>query len=395
MSTRDDFDDTVRRRLRASAPQEAPIHLMDTIIDRVAATPQRRGPFAWLGSGGLRVVAVAAVVLAAIVVGMQFGNLVNRPVGADPSPDASASEAPSVEASSSADPSASATDDPPPSSSATPEPSTGAADDELVLRMEVLGGTSFGPDLMTEFTLMGDGTVVWLRLPSPAERPTLVTRRLTDRGLAELRDHIFGGGLLEESATHDLEQRPDAPDPPGRGVSVYRYTAGAGDTPVVVTSVAWMGDEDEAAYYVPAPERKALDELALDLMDPESVVSDEGWAAPLEPYDATDYLLLFHPSPDVTPFTGIDASEVDWPFAERLDAFGEAAGTMAPGQLGRCGVISAGDAARILEGLERVAPTDPTAFNAATLDWAEGNGVVNVFLYSRMPDGYPACAEVP
>jgi hypothetical protein len=394
MSTGDDFDDSVSRRLRAAAPKEAPIHLMDTIIDRVEATPQRRGgPFAWLGSTAFRVIALAAVVAAAVVVGTQFGNLVNGPVGADPSP--RASDAPSAGASANADPSGSPTEHPSPSSAATAEPSAGAAADELVLRLEVLGGTSFGPDLMTEFTLMGDGTVVWLRSSSPTDMPTLVTRRLTERGLAELRDRIFGGGLLEESATHDLEQRPDAPDPPGRGVSVYRYTAGGRDTPVVVTSVAWMGDEDEAAYYVPAPEREALDELALELRDPESVVSDEGWAGPAAPYEATEYLLLLHPSLDVTPFTGIDASEVDWPFAERLDAFGEAAGTMAPGQLGRCGVISAEDAARVLAGLERVAPTDPTAFNAATLDWAEGNGVVNVFLYPRMPDGYPECADVP
>src|SRR5688572_1918771 len=150
MSSRDDLDDFVTRRIRAAAPQEAPPDLMNTIIDRVAATPQRRrGPFVWLGSWAYRLAAVAVGLVIAALAVTQLPQLLGPPAGTDPSPTI-------------ARPSPSGTNDSSPAPSATAAPSAAGSADELVLRLKVAADTFYGPNVMPEFTLMADGTVVWL-----------------------------------------------------------------------------------------------------------------------------------------------------------------------------------------------------------------------------------------
>lgn len=391
MSTRDEFDDLVTARLRAAAPQEAPAHLMDFIIDRVSATPQRgRGPFAWLGSPGLRLASAAVVLAAAVIAGIQFGGLFDRQTGADPSPSSSASAAPSGTS-----PSASGSEAPSSPPSPSVAPSDAAAAEELVLRVKFGGGTFFGPDLMPEFALMADGTVVWLPLQTSVENPpTLVTRQLTGDGLAELRELIFARGYLDESATYELEPRPDAGDPPGHGVGIYTFTAESADgEPVVVTSVQWLGDAEESAYYQPAPEREALDALAQQLRDPESLLDADAWAGPARGYEAPDYLLVLRLTPNVSPFNGTDASEIRWPFDGPLDAFGEEAGQVIGA---RCALVTGDAAGAIVADLQDAGGLAGMAMaSSASLDWAEGNGTVDVFLIPRMPDGFPTCEDVP
>jgi hypothetical protein len=242
---------------------------------------------------------------------------------------------------------------------------------------------------------MSDGTVIWQAVPPAAETGSLQVRQLTPEGLAALRDQLLGMGLLTESATYELEQRPDAPQAPGHGVLVYFFTSGLGDgeDPARITSVQWLGDEEEETYYQPSPERRALDELATSLRDPESLVDADAWEGPPQPYAAADYQLVLTPQRDVPPFDTTDASEIPWPFDEPLDAFGEEVGIGPP--VSRCGVMGSEQAAPIVEaladhgfgevGLDRV--------TIGSLDWAEGSGIVEVFLLPVMPDGYPACAE--
>lgn len=392
MSTRDDFDDIVAGRLRAAAPQEAPPHLMDTIIDRVAATPQRgRGPFAWLGSPAFSLMAVAAVVLAAVVVGTQFGGLVGRPVGADPSPDASASGAPP-----SPKPSSSATDpaSPSPSPTASDAPESGDPS-ELLLRLVTVCDVS-PPQLLPRFTLMADGTVVW---HSSADIPALVyTRRLTPDGLAEMREYLFGSGVFETSAEYVPELRPGAPEPPGHGACAHTYTAHDGD--VVVRSTSWFGEEEETTYYQPAPERQALDLLAGELLEPEALVDESAWATPAAIYEGTEYqlmIVLYADSPGLGSGT-LDASDAAWPFEGPVDAFGVQGGPWgAAGQNVRCGPISRDDANALIASLE-----DPEAQQPSvgppwywSLAWEEGNGSMDVHLVPLMPDGFPGCADAP
>ena len=49
MNTHDSLDDLIRDRLRTEAPREAPGHLFDTTMHRIAGTPQRGG---WLARSG-------------------------------------------------------------------------------------------------------------------------------------------------------------------------------------------------------------------------------------------------------------------------------------------------------------------------------------------------------
>jgi len=327
-------------------------------------------------------VAAAVLLVAAVVALIQFGG---QP-GTEPSPSGSAGAAPSG-----ASPSSGSETPSSPSASAAPSDAAGA--DELVLRVKFTGGTFFGPDVMPEFTLMADGSVVWLPIQASAENPpTLVTRQLTADGLAELRDLIFGSGYLDESASYELELRPDAGEPPGHGVGIYTFTSlDAGGQPVVVTSVQWLGEVEESAYYQPAPEREELDALAQQLRDPESMLGADAWAGPARGYEAADYLLVLRLTPDVPQSSGTDASEIPWPFP--LEAFGRPSGQFTDA---RCGVITAAEAGPVVQALGDAGGLAGMAMvTTASLDWAEGNGTVDVFVIPRMPDGYAECEDLP
>ncbi len=339
----------------------------------------RTSPLIYLG--------VAAVILVAAVVAFtQLGGQRD----ADPSPAGSATAAPSG---ASVAPSGSGA--PPSGAPASAAPTEAAGADELVLRVKFGGGVAFGPDVMPEFTLMADGTVVWLPLQTSAETPpTLVTRQLTDDGQAELRELIFESGYLADSATYELEPRPDAGEPPGHGVGIYTFTAVSrtGEQSVVI-SVQWLGEAEESTYYQPAPEREALDALAQQLRDPESMLPGDAWAGPPSGYEAPDYLLVLVPAPNMPPYGGTDASEIQWPFDGRLDAFGEPAGDVVAA---RCGTVRGDEASAIVAGLQDAGGLGGMAMaSSASLDWAEGSGTVDIFLIPRMPDGYPACEDLP
>ena len=352
-------------------------------MNRIAETPQRgRGG---LGHSATRRFAAAAVLLLAVVAGAQLAGLVGRPAG-DPS--LSPSAVPS--ASSPASPRASAAT---PNASSTTDPSaSAAADDDLVLRIAFAGG---GPTYPTQYlpwvTLMGDGTLIWQPVPPETEDASLVTRELTEKGLADLREQIFGSGLLDASATHELEPLPGS-EPPGRGVGIYFFTAadgGGGQT--VVSSVQWLGDDDEATYYQPSPERQELDALAQRLRDPDALLGADAWAGPAEPYEGTDYLLWLTPYRDVPPFDTADASEIPWPFEEPLDEFGAPSGSSPP--VTRCAAITRDEAAAIIDALASLGYAQIGLDRATTgsLDWAAGNGTVDVAILPLMPDGFPGC----
>jgi hypothetical protein len=338
-------------------------------------------------TSSLVIVGVAAVVLVAIVVALtQFG----RQPDAEPSPGGSASAAPSG-----ASPSPGGSGVPSSAAPASPAASEAAGADDLVLRVKFGGGVTFGPDLLPEFTLMADGTAIWLPQQTSAENPpTLVSRQLTAEGLAELRELIFASGYLDQSATYELERRPDAGEPPGHGVGIYTFTAeGADGEPVVVTSVQWLGEVEESTYYQPAPEREELDALAQQLRDPESMLGGDAWAGPARGYEAPDYLLVLRLAPNVPPFGGTDASEIRWPFDGPLDAFGEPSGEVVEA---RCGIVTSDEAGAIVADLDDAGGLAGMAMaSSASLDWAEGGGTVDAFLIPRMPDGYPACEDLP
>ena len=385
MNTEDRFDDLIRERLRSDAPSEAPDRVLEGTMNRISDTPQRgRG---WFGGTAGRLVAAAAVLLIAIVAGAQLAGLLDRQVGTGESP--TPSVAPTTGPSATAAPSA--TTEPEPSESPV------GAGDELVMRVQYGGGGPTSPfDMLPWLSLMADGRLIWQpAVPEPAI-PALVTRQLSPEGLGELRERIFGSGLFEQSADHELEQRPDAPEPLGRGVAVFLFTAASGDDEVVVHSVQWLGDEEEATYYEPSPEREALDALARALRDPESMLGEDAWAGPAEPYEGTEYHVVLQPMRDVPLYGNLDVSELPLRYDGPLDEYGQEAGDPRP-PLTRCGVIGREEAAAIIDRM-RQADFGQVGMSSATigsLDWADGNGIVDMFLVPRMPDSFPGCDDQP
>ena len=385
MNTEDRFDELIRERLRATAPDEAPARVLEGTMARITDSPQRRR---WFGGTAGQLLAAAAVLLIAVIAGSQLAGLIDRPGGFGESPNPSVapvgSQTPSETSPPSATPSPSAPE-------ATQQP--GAADDLILRILFTGGGPTYPTDLLPWVSLMADGTLIWQPVPPETETPALVTRRLTPDGLAELRDLIFGSGLLAEDATHELEPLPGA-QPPGRGVGVYVFTTGEDDGGVTVTSVQWLGDEEEETYYQPSPEREGLDALANALRDPEAMLGADAWEGPAEAYEAADYQLVLVPIRDVPPYGNPDIAEMGLDYDGPIDEFGEATG--APGEVpSRCGVITREEAASIIRVLD-AADFGEVGLDRATgggIDWAEGNGTVDLFMVPRMPDGFPECED--
>ena len=382
----DHFDDLVAGHLRASAPHSAPARVLDATLDRIAGTPQGRSGWGLGRAGGL--LAAAAVVALAVLAGTQLGGLIDGPVGTDPSMSQSVAPSESMAPSPSAAPSAT-----PPPPVAT-EPATSG--DTLLLRVVTLGGPTDPASMLPGFVVTEDGTAIW-RPVSTTFFAGYLTRQLTADGLGELREIAFGDGLLDADATYQLEPLPDA-EPPGRGGFEHTFTVGEGSDQVVVTSVGWMGDEEEAAYYEPSPERQALDQLANALRDPESLLGEDAWVGPAAAYEAEEYLLVLSAYRDVPPYGNPDVSQVPLPIDGALEEFGEAYGDVQP--TARCGVIDRDDAAAIVEALTTLGLSEGNSVGldratAASLDWADGNGTVDLWLLPRMPGEYPDCAANP
>jgi hypothetical protein len=381
---RDPLDRVVERWMHDEAPPRAPDHLLGDARAAAASTPQTAA------GNGMRTVlaglAAAAVVLLAVLVGSRLPSLMDRGVGVEPSSTLPAGPSPSASPSGSASPS--------PSASARPS-GPAVAVDELALRVVTgCGGPTYPSHLLPTATLMADGTMIWQPIPAPTETGSLVVRSLTPEGLADLRERIFGGGLLDSSATHEPERRPGTPEPPGRGACVHTFTSGLGDDEVVVRAVEWLGDDEESAYYQPAPERQQLDELAQALRDPESLVAQDAWTDEAVPYVGPDYQLVLTPYRDVPPYDTTDVSAIPLPVDGALDEFGTESGDPRPPTM-RCGIVTRDQAAAIVDALT-ASGFGEVGLDRATvgsLDWAEGNGTVDLFLLPRMPDGFPECED--
>lgn len=386
--SRDQFDDLVAGHLRATAPREAPARVLDATLDRITSTPQRRaGPRPGRAIGLL---AAAAVVVMAVIAGTRLAGVIDGPVGVDPSPSPSSAPAESGAASPSAAPSAT----PPPAVPTEPA----ASGDALLLRVVTLGGPIDPFSMLPGITVTADGTVIW-RPVSTTDFAGYLTRRLNDDGLEELREMVFGDGLLDADATHQLEPLPDV-EPPGRGAMEHTFTVGEGTDQLVVTSVGWLGDEEEATYYQPDPERRALDELAEELRDPESLLGEDAWDGPATPYEAEEYLLVLTAYRDVPPYGNPDISQVPLPTAEAPDEFRDPYGGGVQPPTARCGVLPREEAAAIVDALTTLGVGDDNSVGmdratAASLDWAEGSGTVDLFLLPRMPGDYPGCDGRP
>jgi hypothetical protein len=386
---RDQFDDLVTWHLRDTAPREAPARVLDGALDRMAHTPQRGAGWRLGRFGGM--LAAAAVLVLAVIVGLQVGGLMEAPVGDDPSPTPSVSPGASEQPS----PTDAPSDTPSPTVPASPTTSPEAGG-ELLLRVVTLGGPTDPVSTLPGFVVTEDGTAIW-RPVGTTDFEGYLTRQLNPAGVEQLRAIIHRDRVLDAAATYVLEPLPGA-DPPGRGGFEHIFTVGEGADEVVVTSVGWFGDEEEAAYYQPSPERRALDALARALRDPEALLGEDAWEGPATAYEADEYLLVLNPYRDVSPYGNPDVADVPLPDGGSPEEFGEPYGEVQP--TGRCGAISRAEAAAIVEALTTlgVSETNSVGMDRATvasLDWTDGNGTIDLWLLPRMPGEYPNCDARP
>jgi hypothetical protein len=244
------------------------------------------------------------------------------------------------------------------------------------------------PDL----SLTADGRVVW-NWSSP-----LVIRQLSPSGLAQIQNDVLDLPVLQESADYLLERLPNTPDPLGHGVCISTFKLGEGTGQVVVTAVAWQGAE-EGVYWVPSPERRVLDELAIHLSGAEVWLGAAAWSEPVaRGYASGSYLFWLEP-PSNAFEEGVDAPLVTgaaWPFDGPIEQFGEPAGQA------RCGYLDLGQAFETLRLMrERGVPTQivgTTSPRQLSLDsvgygtFATRAGWFSFWLTPRSPDGYPNCA---
>ncbi len=166
-----------------------------------------------------------------------------------------------------------------------------------------------------------------------------------------------------------------------------------------MTAVAWLGAE-EGVYWVPSPERKVLDELAIHLDSAEAWLGAAAWSEPVaRGYASSSYLFWLEP-PSNTLREGVDAPPVTgaaWPFDGPIEQFGEPAGQA------RCGYLDLGQAFETLRLMrERGVPTQTVATASPrqlSLDsvgygtFSTGAGWFSFWLTPRSPDGYPNCAR--
>jgi hypothetical protein len=242
------------------------------------------------------------------------------------------------------------------------------------------------PDL----TLTADGRVVlgWT---------SAVVRQLSPSGLAQLQRDVLDLPVLRTSADYVLERLPNIPDPPGHGVCFNAFWLGEGTAQVEVTAVAWLFQE-EGVYWVPSPERRILDELAIHLLDLEAWLGPDAWTEPLgRPYVGSSYLFWLEPPIPLPPPAEVDAPAVTgaaWPFDGPIAQFGDPVGQA------RCGYLDLSQAFETVRLMRE--PGVPMSHFGETLrelsldgfgagSFATDAAWFNFLLTPRSADGYPSC----
>jgi hypothetical protein len=218
-------------------------------------------------------------------------------------------------------------------------------------------------------------------------------RALTAVGLDEIDQEILTAPLLQASGDYPAEVNP-AVDPMNIPIGILHpkwiFTVGGGPDPVVVTSDRWLGDETEAMYWAPSPERQELDRLANLLASVSEWVTTDGWvSADWVPYEATSYLLWV--TVWAEPMDGLPSVVgAIWPFDGPITEFGEMVATVPDFSVDRCGYLEPAQATDVAGTLSDagVDPGNPRP------DVLTDGGRVSLYLSPRTEDGFPTCADM-
>ena len=207
--------------------------------------------------------------------------------------------------------------------------------------------------------------------------------RLTPEAFSDLMT-IAQHPALQQSAEYRPELRADAGDPPGHGLCVFLFTLGAPDDRVHVSSVSWFGEEEEAAYYVPSPERRALDELARRLMLGRDLFADAAWEQQPTAYEAEHFMVWIW-SEAASPTPGVPAlADLD-PLSD-ITTFGE------PIRSGRCGYLDRAEAEEMRAAFAG-SPTPMAPNDVSYLTVETDGGWANIVTSPITPDGFPTCGD--
>jgi hypothetical protein len=253
-------------------------------------------------------------------------------------------------------------------------------DGSLVLRFESFGHV-FGPVSLPSVTVMDDGRVVMA-----AASGGWGLRHMTDVGFDRLSEAVLESPYLQASAEYNPVLQAGLTEGPPHGQGSYRFTLGTAAEPVVVRSVQWFGEEEEAAFYEPAPERRALDGIAQVLSTLDDTLGPDAWEAEPFPYIASSFLIALDTMQGSLP-----------PGTDRVDSSDLPAGTplgdLDDLPLGRlCDDLTIAEAFELAR-LLRDAGAELALDTASGASIATDDGWISLSLWPQAPDGYPGCAD--
>lgn len=254
-------------------------------------------------------------------------------------------------------------------------------DGELVLRYEVFGHVSpaVSMPLVTVMddrrVIMGDGSTGWSLW------------HLTDAGFDRLSQDVLESPYLQTSAEYEPVLQEGVTEGPAHGAGLYLFTIGTEGEPIVVRSVQWFGEAEEAAFFVPSPERRALEGVATGLNTLDEALGEDAWVGDPLTYVGDRYMV----------WVGRGSGE-EPPGTPQVDA-GAVLETTSLGNLDdlptglACADITLAEAfelARLLRGPD--SRLDVDRYSYAT--FATDDAWFSVSLSPKTPDGFPGCADV-
>ncbi len=231
------------------------------------------------------------------------------------------------------------------------------------------------PVTLPTTTILADGSVVL----GPSD---LRIGRLNDEGMATIRAEVLELPVLQRPGRYDPERLPGA-EPPGHGACLYTFEVGDGADAITVDAVNWFGDEEEAEFYVPSPERRLLTNVARSLSEIDSVLDERLWAELPRTYVATEFLLVLFPFPGPAGDDAIAYEVLGLPKPDELDAFtGER----------RCAVVSLEEAVVATRAIRTAG--NPVGINGMPSAAADDGGQSwSLIMAPRTPAGLPACDD--